>query len=141
MTTFARINGGYALDCQVAATPTELAARFNTDWLTKNPPPIDTTPKPTTPGNPYFGKSILVTKDFYALTGQVLAARYPRLRDDPAFSWVKDVIDKCDVIDPDDKKGQFLQVLVYLQHTNAADSQPLLSPQDIAAIMAAWPKV
>jgi len=37
MTTYARIVSGYALDCQVAATATELSARFHPDWLTANP--------------------------------------------------------------------------------------------------------
>lgn len=37
MSTFARLVGGSALDCQVAATVAELAARFHPDWLARNP--------------------------------------------------------------------------------------------------------
>lgn len=37
MTTFARLVGGYALDCQIVATAAELAARFHPDWLAANP--------------------------------------------------------------------------------------------------------
>lgn len=91
-----------------------------------------------TPGNPYFGKKPLETKDFYALAGTTLGARFVRLYTDPAFLWVRCVIDKCDVIDPDDQSGQFLQVLAYLQATNASDGQPLMSAQDVAGIMGAW---
>lgn len=37
MTTFARIVDGYALDCHVAASAAELAARFHPEWLARNP--------------------------------------------------------------------------------------------------------
>ncbi len=37
MTTFARLVDGVALDCQILATATELAARFHPEWLAKHP--------------------------------------------------------------------------------------------------------
>lgn len=36
MTTYARLVGGVALDCQVAGSTTELAARFHPAWLADN---------------------------------------------------------------------------------------------------------
>ena len=37
MTTYARLVNGHALDCQTAASATELAARFHPSWLAANP--------------------------------------------------------------------------------------------------------
>ncbi len=37
MTTFARIVQGFAIDCRVHASATELAACFHPDWLAANP--------------------------------------------------------------------------------------------------------
>ena len=37
MTTFARLVNGFALDCRVHATATELAACFHPEWLAANP--------------------------------------------------------------------------------------------------------
>ena len=37
MTTYARLVNGFALDCQVAASAAELAARFHPAWLAANP--------------------------------------------------------------------------------------------------------
>jgi len=37
MTTFARIVGGYAVDCQTASSIEVLATRFHPEWLAKNP--------------------------------------------------------------------------------------------------------
>lgn len=37
MTTFARIVGGYAVDCHVAADLVELAARFHPQWFANHP--------------------------------------------------------------------------------------------------------
>lgn len=102
-------------------------------------PAGDQTPKPTNPGNPYFGKRRLETKDFFALTGQTLGARYPRLRNDAAFLWVYDVLTKVETVDVDDKAGQFLGIVAYLTNTNAEDGQRLMSNADLAAIMTAWP--
>lgn len=96
-------------------------------------------PKPNNANNPYFGKTPLETKNFFALAGQVLGANYPRLRNDPAFLWVYDVLTKVDIVDVDDKGGQFLAIVHYLTNTNASDSQPLMSTADLASIMAAWP--
>lgn len=90
-------------------------------------------------GNTYFGKRPLATKDFFALAGQTLGSKYPRLRNDDAFLWVYDVLLKVEIVDVDDKAGQFLKIAYYLTHTNGADGQLLLSANDLTAIMAAWP--
>lgn len=37
MTTYARIQSGFAVDVQIAATATELAARFHPEWFAANP--------------------------------------------------------------------------------------------------------
>ncbi len=37
MTTFARVLGGYALDCLTASDASGLAARFHPDWLAAHP--------------------------------------------------------------------------------------------------------
>lgn len=37
MSTYGRLVGGYALDCQVASSLAELAERFHPDWLARNP--------------------------------------------------------------------------------------------------------
>ena len=37
MTTFARLVNGFALDCRVHASATEMAACFHPDWLAANP--------------------------------------------------------------------------------------------------------
>jgi hypothetical protein len=108
------------------------------DGAYTNPAPADDTPKPNNAGNPYFGKRPLAAKDFFAIAGQVLGARYPRLRNDAAFLWVFDVLNKVEVVDVDDKPGQFLRIVGYLATTNAADGHPLMSAQDFASIMAAW---
>lgn len=54
MTTFARVTNNVALDCQIAATATELAARFHPDWLAANPlvmvPDLDIGGKPIAHG-------------------------------------------------------------------------------------------
>ena len=102
-------------------------------------PPGNNVPKPINPGNPYFGKKRLETKDFFALTGQTLGTRYPRLRNDAAFLWVYDVLTKVETVDVDDKAGQFLGIVAYLTNTNAQDGQRLMSNADLAAIMTAWP--
>lgn len=162
MTTFARLVNGYALDCRVHASATEMTACFHPDWLAANPftvvpdgtihgakdngngtftnppaPPIDV-PKPNNPGNPYWPKKILETKDFLALAGMVLGPRYVRLRNDPAFLWVYDVLITLTLVNTDDTSGQFIRIVDYLTTTNAADGQKLMSAQDVAAIMAAW---
>lgn len=168
MKTFARVVDGVALDCQVAADSAELATRFHPEWLAKNPftlvpdwtlhgatsdghggwinpVQLDTSPKPNTPNNPYFGKTPLMVKDFYALVGQVLPGqRYKRLTTDANFLWVKDLIDNLDWVDPDDQKGQFLKIVGvpanggYLTNTNGEDGQPLMTTQERAAIMGGW---
>lgn len=102
-------------------------------------PAVVVTPKPNNPGNPYFGKRPLQTKDFFGIAGQVLGARYPRLRNDPAFLWIFDVLSKVEIVDVDDKAGQFLGIVQYLTNTNAVDGQKLMSAQDLTNIMASWP--
>jgi len=94
MTTNARIVDGYAVNV-VTSPPSEL---FHPDWLAKNPfeivpdgtvsnavsngdgtftnPAPPPPPQPNNPGNPYFKKRPLETKDFYALAGSVLTTRY-----------------------------------------------------------------
>ncbi len=163
MTTFARLVNGYALDCQVAATATDLATRFNADWLARNPfsvvpdgtlhgavinadgtfgnpiPPAPPVPQPNNPGNPYFGKTPLATKDFWALVGTVLPAdRMKRLLNDSHFIWVNKVLDQVSIIDPDDKGGQFLQIVMYLISTAGDDAQPLMTKMERDSIMQAW---
>lgn len=168
MSTFARIFDGFAVDIQVAETRADLASRFNLEWLSRNPfivvpddtrhgrsvtvnqdgslscgenPPLpDLTPKPNNPGNPYFGKKPLPTKDFYALAWQALGtAKFNRLVTDSGFIWIDKVLSQIELVDPDDKAGQFLQIVAYLTTTNASDSQKMMSAQDVSAIMSAWP--
>lgn len=163
MTTFARVAGGYALDCQIAATATDLAARFNPEWLSANPfvivpdgtlhgavdngngtftnppPAIDYSTLPNNPGNPYFGKQRLAAKDFWALVGQSLPAdRFKRLLNDSHFLWVNKVIDSIAIVDTDDKSGQFLQIVSYLVSTNGDDGMPLMQKAERDTIMAGW---
>lgn len=102
-------------------------------------PAAPVSPQPNNNGNPYFGKRPIATKDFFAIAGQALGARYPRLRNDPAFLWVYDVISKVDIVDVDDRGGQFLRILGYLTTTNAQDSSPLMSAGDVTSIIAIWP--
>ncbi len=96
-------------------------------------------PFPNTPNNPYFGKKALATKDFYALVGNVLPAdRFKRLLTDSHFLWVGKVVDHVDSVDPDDKAGQFLQIMTYLTGTNGDDGKALLDQAEQNAIMTAW---
>ena len=98
----------------------------------------DPPPQPINAGNPYFGKTPLPAEQFIGLLWQTLGARYPRLRTDPAFLGPFDTLLKVNIVDVDDKDGDFLKIVSYLQQTNAQDGQPLLSKQDLTAIMAAW---
>lgn len=162
MSTFARIFDGFALDCQVADSEMELASRFHPEWLSNNPfvivpggtlhgardngdgtftnpAPIDTTPKPNNPGNPFFGKQPLSTDKFYGVLGQVLSpARYKRLRNDAGFLWIQDVLDHTDVVDVDDKSGAFLKIQTYLTTTKGEDGNLLMEKAERDAILAAW---
>jgi hypothetical protein len=163
MTTFAHTETGRALDPWPNDTPAHYLARFpgvdTSAWAVTQvedgttqgatpdgqggwanaAAPITPVPQPNNANNPYWPKKILETKDFYALVGQVLGARYPRLRKDDAFLWVYDSLNKIDLVNTDDHAGQFLEMLAYLEKTNAADAQPLMSAQDVAVIMASWP--
>lgn len=108
----------------------------------ENPAPVvdaPAEPKPNTPNNPYFGKPTLATKDFWALVGKVLPAdRFKRLINDSHFLWIDKVLDKVETVDPDDKAGQFLQIVTYLTATNGDDAAPLLKAGERDSIMAAW---
>lgn len=162
MSTFARIVNGCAVDCRVQASAADLAACFHPDWLAKNPfvivpdgtlhgaidngngtftnpPPVDTSPKPNNPNNPYFGKRPLPRKDFFSLVGQALPAdRYKRLMSDSHFLWVKDVLDGVDLVDADDRAGQFLQIIAYLTVTMGDDVKVLMTANELTTIMTAW---
>lgn len=162
MSTFARVTGGFALDCRVNASAAELAACFHPDWLAKNPfvvvpdgtihgakdngngtftnpSPSVPTPQPINAGNPYFGKKPLASKDFWALVGQVLPPdRFKRLLNDSHFLWVNKVLDSVVIVDVDDVKGQFLQIQTYLTTTNGDDAALLMTKPERDAIMAAW---
>lgn len=164
MTTFARIVQGFAIDCRVHATATELAACFHPEWLAAHPfvvvpdgtqhgakdngngtftnilPPQPDPPVPINVGNPYFGKRPLETKDFWALIGTELpASRLKRLVTDSHFIWVQKVIDQIVIVDVDDKGGQFLKIAAYLINTSGDDASPLLKQAELDAIMGAWP--
>lgn len=96
-------------------------------------------PLPNTPNNPYFGKKPMAGKDFWALVGQTLsAARFKRLVNDSHFLWVDKVMQNVDLVDPDDKGGQFLAIVGYLTTTNGDDAALLLEKAERDAIMAAW---
>lgn len=161
MTTFARVIDGSTVDCQVAANQAELAKRFHPDWLARNPfiqvpdgtqasakdnldgtftnPPVFASSQPNNAGNPYFGKTPLQTKDFWALVGQILPPdRFKRLLNDSHFLWVNKVLDNVALVDVDDKAGQFLQVQTYLVSTNGDDAALLMTKAERDAIMAAW---
>lgn len=103
---------------------------------------------PNTPNNPYAGKASLPPDEFYALVGKTLtAARYKRLRNDAAFLWIQDMLQSPTfrAVDPDDKKGQFLQLVGlpdgqgYVTATAAEDGQALMTKAERDAIIAAWP--
>lgn len=103
-----------------------------------NPPPPPG-PQPNTPNNPYYGKRPLATKDFYALIGSALdPARFKRLLADSHYLWVGKVIDNVDTVDPDDRAGQFLKIVVYLTSTPGDDGKVLVEAAEIQAIMAIW---
>lgn len=103
-------------------------------------PLIALEPGPNNLGNPYFGKQPLETKDFYGLVGQALsAARFKRLLTDSHFLWVGKVLDHVDHVDPDDKAGQFLKIIAFLQATDGDDAAKLITAQEVAGIMGAWP--
>ena len=163
MKTFARIVDGFAIDIQIADSLADLATRFNPEWLARNPftqvpdgtehgafdngdgtftnptPPVPEAPKPNNPGNPYFGKKPLATKDFWALIGQKLTpARFKRLTTDSHFLWIDKVIDKVNIVDVDDKAGQFLQMIAYMTQTIGDDAKVLMDPAELNAIMSAW---
>ena len=162
MPLYTHIETGFASDIHPADTAEDYLKKFSQDisesWNVVECPdgtlsgaaydagaftnPVAATispPQPNNPGNPYFGKKALQTKDFFAIAGQVLGARYPRLRNDVAFLWVYDVLTKIEIVDVDDRAGQFLKIVHYLTTTNAADSQPLMSNSDVTSIMAVWP--
>ena len=113
-------------------------ATYNGTGSSTNPEIPAPAAVPNNPNNPYFGKKPLLTKDFFGLAGRTLGTRYPRLRNDPAFLWVFDVISKVEVVDVDDAAGQFLAILKYLTETDAQDGEPLMSADDLEHIMAAW---
>lgn len=162
MTTFARIVGGFAIDCRVQASATELAACFHPDWLAKNPfvqvpdgtlhgakdngngtftnhVPVVFVTQPINAGNPFFGKPPLPTDKFYGIMGQVLSPlRYKRLRNDAGFLWVQDVLDHTSIVDVDDKSGAFLKIQTYLTTTNGEDGNLLMEKVERDAIMQAW---
>lgn len=97
-------------------------------------------PKPNNPSNPYFGKKPLPRDKFWALIGQVLpGARYKRLKTDANALWVIDIVNSVDLVDPDDKEGDFLNLLAYLIGTDGEDAAKLMTAQERDAIMAAWP--
>lgn len=101
-----------------------------------NPGP---TPQPNIPGNQYFGKKPLKTADFWALIGTAMAAdRLKRLVNDSHFIWVNKVLDTVSIVDPDDKGGQFLLIVLYLTITNGDDGALLMEKAERDAIMAAW---
>lgn len=130
------------------ATNTEVIYRKNPNYGKPGEPEmlasetvITTTPDPlpNTPNNPYFGKRPLATKDFYALVGRTLSAdRFTRLLGDKNFAWVLKVLDHVDTVDPDDKAGQFLQIIAYLTNTSGQDGKPLMETAERDAIMGAW---
>lgn len=167
MTKFARIVDSKAVDVILADSLEKIADMFNPDWLRDktfvgvpddtshgrnvtvnadgsfswgdNPPEPDSIPKPNNPGNPYFGKRPLPTKDFYALAWAELGTtKFNRLITDAGFLWIDKILSQITVVDPDDRAGQFLQILGYLTTTKATDGEMLLSQQDVAEIMGAW---
>ncbi len=161
MTTYARIVNGRTAD--IVVTPPSLESRYHPDWLARNTfivvpdgtldnardngdgtysnpvPAQQPIPQPNNPGNPYFGKAPLATKDFWALVGQVLPAdRMKRLLNDSHFIWVDKVLGEITLVDPDDKAGQFLQIVAYLVGTAGDDGQPLMTKTERDTIMSAW---
>lgn len=160
MVTFARVINSVAVDVQVASSATDLAARFHPDWLAAHPfvvVPDGTThgahdngngtfsniptpaPTPNNAGNPFFGKPKLTPSQFISMAAAALGiTKWTRLTNDPAFQGVRDIIVNVSVVDADDRKGQFLALASYLQNTNGADGQPLMTASDITTVMTAW---
>lgn len=111
----------------------------NGDGTYANPtaPPVSS--GPNNPNNPYFGKTPKPIGTFWALIGAVMSAdRQKRLISDSHFIWVQKVLEKVDIVDVDDKNGQFVGIVHYLTTTLGDDGRVLMDPQELTAIMTAW---
>lgn len=72
-------------------------------------------PQPNNVDNPYFGKAPRPVDAFWGLVSFKLSPkRIARMFGDPAFLAIKELISQNDTLDPDDKDGDFLYILVYL---------------------------
>lgn len=107
-------------------------------------------PQPNTPNNPWFGKKPLPVDRFWgvvltayiASTGGNAAGldRFARLEESRRARAIIKIIEANELIDPDDKDGDFLQFLGLLKTTDhETDGEKLMSSTDEAAIFAAWP--
>lgn len=111
-------------------------------------------PRPNNPGNPYFGKTPKLTKDFWGHMLSVYIAIAPggsatakqaagmsqlgRLLTSQTASPIVKAVEGANVVDPDDKNGDFLKMVGLLTSTNHEDAQLLMTPQELGAVMAAW---
>lgn len=110
-------------------------------------PQPDPMPAPNNAGNPYFpgwrpktqlGFWGLVQGVFIALGGsnEAGADRFARLVSDTRARGIVEMIRATAEVDPDDVNGAFLKALHFLTTTKAAaDSQPLMTTAEAAAIM------
>ena len=162
MTTFARIDGGLVCDPQPNDSEADYRARnpFFASWPDvrevqdgtaqgagpdgqggwSNPVAPIVRPQPNNANNPYFGKKLLSGGQFMGLVmGALGMAAWIRLINDTAFSGIKAFLQaEGTIVNTDDKQGQFLKIVGYLTTTNAVDGKPLMTPQDVATVMAGW---
>ena len=108
-------------------------------------------PVPNNSGNPYFGKKPLPVDEFWGLVLTVYIAvqgsnaagldRHSRLITSKRAQPILELVRKVDLVDPDDKNGAFLKMLGILTTTDHEDgaSGKLMTAQEVAGIMAAWP--
>jgi len=107
---------------------------------------------PNNPNNPHFGKKPKTPKDFWGLVLQVYVARangdnaqaldrIDRLMSSRRAAPIVKIIDSVDLIDPDDRNGDFLRCFSILTTTDHEDltSGKLMTSQEATSIMTAWP--
>lgn len=97
-------------------------------------------PQPNNAGNQYFGKRRVSGSIFIGMIISALGVPAAnRLMADPAFLAIKTWLQTSGVIvDVDDKQGNFLKIVQYVQTTMGSDGRPLINPQDVATILSAW---
>lgn len=118
------------------------------------PIPDPPQPQPHNPGNPYFGKIPMIPKLFWSLVLQTYIAiavgddaptkqangldRQGRLLMSKRAQGIIKVADAVDVIDTDDRDGDFLKMATLLTTTLHEDGQLIIEVAEFGAIMQGW---